>query len=87
MRISGWNDLDRGQGVELRPYDYPFWLRVWLRIPILDRFAYPHAVRRNAALPPDRSGTIGAFSYDPDRKPPERLTRYRGRARGTRRAE
>ncbi|GJF33834.1 hypothetical protein KNE206_65340 [Kitasatospora sp. NE20-6] len=80
MRISGWIDLDgHPRGVPLRTHDYPRWLRAWLRIPLVDRFAHPHVVRINATLPPDRAVMAAAFSYHPTRKPAKRRTLYRNR--------
>ena len=43
MRLVGWNDLPLNHGAT---FDAPRWLRVWMRLPFLDRFGYPVAVRR-----------------------------------------
>ncbi|MFJ1758164.1 hypothetical protein [Kitasatospora sp. NPDC088134] len=79
MRIPGWNHLDGRHGLPLRTHDYPLWLRAWLRVPLVDRFAYPHVVRINATLPPDHGVTAAAFDYDPTRTSAKRRTLYRNR--------
>jgi hypothetical protein len=82
MKIRGWNDLEGANGVHLYRKAYPRWLNVWLRIPIIDRFAYPVAVNINEKLPEsqkieDRMGS--SFSYDPSRKFRKRRVEYRHR--------
>ena len=46
MRLDGWNYIPRGYGLSWDLSGAPLWLRVWFRIPLLDRFAYPVVVRR-----------------------------------------
>jgi len=54
MRLNGWNYIPDGYGMGLDPSAAPLWLRLWLRIPFLDRFAYPIMVSRGFAwLTPD----------------------------------
>ncbi|PYC79971.1 hypothetical protein C7C46_13535 [Streptomyces tateyamensis] len=65
MRNAGRHERGSDRGGALRVHEYPLWLRVRLCIPLIDRFAYPHAARTNTTLGPDRSGVASAFSYDP----------------------
>jgi hypothetical protein len=46
MRLVGWNDIPAGYGADFDLREAPLWLRVWFSTPLLDRFAYPVAVRR-----------------------------------------
>jgi hypothetical protein len=46
VRLAGWNDIPRGYGAEFDLAQAPLWLRAWFKTPLLDRFAYPVAVRR-----------------------------------------
>lgn len=78
MQILGWNTFDGESGMPLRTLEYPFWLRIWLRIPLVDRFAHPYAFRINRTLPPARSFTTSAFAYDPARRTARTLYRNRG---------
>ena len=49
VRIDGWNNVPEGYGLTWDLSYAPVWLRVWFRIPILDRFAYPQLIRRRFA--------------------------------------
>ncbi|MFE0457877.1 hypothetical protein ACFW1A_01285 [Kitasatospora sp. NPDC058965] len=79
MRITGWNHLVDVQSLPLRIHDYPIWLRVWMHLPLVERFAHPHVVRINATLPPDRTVMATAFSYAPSRAGAKKRTLYRNR--------
>jgi len=46
MRLEGWNSVPRGYGATFDLSSAPVWLRIWFAVPLVDRFAYPVAVRR-----------------------------------------
>jgi hypothetical protein len=46
LQLDGWNYIPSGYGMTVDTEGAPGWLRAWLRVPYLDRFAYPVAVRR-----------------------------------------
>jgi hypothetical protein len=46
MQLEGWNSIPDGFGASFDVAAAPWWLRQWLRTPFVDRFAYPHLVRR-----------------------------------------
>jgi hypothetical protein len=46
MRLEGWNTMPDGYGSRFEINRAPLWLRLWFRTPVLDKFAYPVAVRR-----------------------------------------
>ncbi len=49
MDLAGWNRIPRGYGIHVHEDEAPRWLRVWLRTPLVDRFAYPVAIRLGVA--------------------------------------
>jgi len=49
VKIDGWSNIPEGYGLTWDLSKAPLWLRVWFRIPILDRFAYPKLIRRQFA--------------------------------------
>jgi hypothetical protein len=49
MNILGWNVLPEGYGLALSLDACPRWLKLWARLPLLDRFSYPVLVRRGIA--------------------------------------
>ncbi len=62
MRLVGWNEIPDGYGSWFDISRAPLWLQLWFRTPVLDKFAYPVAVRRGfgyltpePGLPPDSS--------------------------------
>lgn len=82
MKIRGWNDLEGPNGGHLYTRAYPWWLNAWLRVPIVDRFAYPFAVRINEKLPDSekiQERTGSSFSYDPSRRFRKQRTEFRNR--------
>ena len=65
MRLEGWNHVPQGYGARFTLDSAPLLLRLWFRIPVLDRFAYPVAVRRgygvldpHPAWPPDKREAV-----------------------------
>jgi hypothetical protein len=50
MRLEGWNSVPDGYGASFETEAAPRWLRVWFRMPFIDRFAYPIMVRRGYAV-------------------------------------
>jgi hypothetical protein len=44
--MEGWDHIPRGYGAHFELDTAPAWLRVWFRVPFVDRFAYPVAVQR-----------------------------------------
>jgi len=44
--LEGWDSVPLGYTASFRLSDAPLWLRIWFRLPLIDRFAYPVAVRR-----------------------------------------
>ena len=46
VRIDGWNYVPRGYSLSSDASGAPLWLRAWLQVPFIDRFAYPLTVRR-----------------------------------------
>ena len=66
MRLEGWNTMPDGYGSRFEMSRAPLWLRLWFRTPVLDKFAYPVAVRRGFGYliadpewPADRLGEVG----------------------------
>jgi hypothetical protein len=54
MRLEGWNAVPDGYGAWFEISRAPWWLRLWFRTPIVDKFAYPVLVRRGFGnLTPD----------------------------------
>lgn len=65
MRLIGWNDIPAGYGARFEVRSAPHWLRLLVRMKILDRFAYPLLVRRGFGFlqahddaPPWQRGTV-----------------------------
>ena len=46
MNLTGWSSVPEGHGAALDTERVPVWLRVWLRVPLVDRFCYPLLVRK-----------------------------------------
>jgi hypothetical protein len=46
MALEGWDRVPRGYGAEFELAGAPWWLRLWFRTPLLDRYAHPVAVAR-----------------------------------------
>jgi hypothetical protein len=46
VRLEGWNHVPAGYGATFDSARAPWWLRLWFRTPVVERFAYPHMVRR-----------------------------------------
>jgi hypothetical protein len=46
VELVGWNSIPDGYGAHFELKGAPWWLRVWFRIPFIERFAYPVVVRR-----------------------------------------
>ncbi len=44
--MEGWNHIPHGYGAIFNFESGPAWLRIWIQIPFVDRFAYPIAVRK-----------------------------------------
>jgi len=66
MVLEGWNHIPDGYGASFAVEDAPWWLRLWYRLPFLDRFAYPLLVRRGhgylrafPGVPDARRGPVG----------------------------
>lgn len=66
MRLEGWNTIPDGYGPRFEMSRAPLWLRLWFRTPVLDKFAYPVAVRRgfghltaDSEWPTDMLGDVG----------------------------
>ncbi len=66
MRLVGWNEIPDGYGSWFDISRAPLWLQLWFRTPVLDKFAYPVAVRRGfgyltpePGLPPEQLGEVG----------------------------
>jgi hypothetical protein len=49
MRLNGWNYIPDGYGMAVDAAAAPVWLRIWFRVPFLDRFSYPIMVKRGLA--------------------------------------
>jgi hypothetical protein len=82
MKIRGWNDFEGANGLLFYNRAYPRWLNLWLRIPVVDRFAYPFVVSANERLPVSQKTEEwmgSSFSYDPDRRFRKRRAGYRRR--------
>ena len=50
MHLEGWNSVPRGYGATFDLSPAPLWLRIWFRVPGVDRFAYPVMVRRGCGI-------------------------------------
>lgn len=50
VRIDGWNYIPAGYGLGWDLAAAPRWLRIWFRVPLVDRFAYPVLVHRGVAF-------------------------------------
>ncbi len=60
MRLMpGWNHIPEGYGADFDTDAAPWWLRVWLNIPFVDRFAYPVLIRRGHAYLTPHPGWVG----------------------------
>lgn len=46
VEFEGWNRVPVGYGAQFDLHGAPWWLRVWLHTPFVDRYAYPVVVRR-----------------------------------------
>ena len=46
VTLEGWDHVPRGYGADFVLDDAPWWLRLWFRIPFIDRYAYPKVVAR-----------------------------------------
>jgi len=57
--LPGWNWVPPG-GLDLRPQDLPWWVRTWLLLPLVDRYAHVwmwhHGLYSLAPLPPGGDG-------------------------------
>ena len=54
MTLEGWNHIPHGYGADFDVASAPWWLRLWFGTPFVDRYAYPHLVRRgHGYLTPD----------------------------------
>jgi hypothetical protein len=47
--IDGWDYMPRGYGLVVDLQRAPRWLRLWHRVPVLDRFSYPRLIRIGVA--------------------------------------
>jgi len=46
MRLEGWNHIPTGYGASFDLSTAPFWLRLLVHVPLLDRVGFPIAVHR-----------------------------------------
>lgn len=90
MRLAGWNDIPEGYQPWFEIDRAPLWLRWWFRTPVVEKFAYPVAVRRGFGnltaqpeLLPEQLGEVGSdWRVAPDGTPaPSVVTPYRSIAR------
>lgn len=59
VTLEGWNTIPDGFGASFDVAAAPWWLRQWFQTPFVDRFAYPHLVRRGFGwLSPEPGATV-----------------------------
>lgn len=84
MRLAGWNEVADGYGPWFEISCAPWWLHLWFHTPVLDKFAYPVAVRRGfgrlapkLGLPPQDLGDVGPGWQIAPARPGPSVTPYR----------
>ena len=67
VRLEGWSHIPAGYGASFALERAPRWLRLWFRMPFVDRFAYPFLVHRgfgyltaDPGISPDHLGEVGS---------------------------
>ncbi len=46
MTLEGWDHIPRGYSADFDLSGAPWWLRLWFRMPFVDRYAHPHVAAR-----------------------------------------